>query len=334
MRQMRHPAAPRLARSIFDHSSGVELKDGTSQAKVWAALAVVYVVWGSTYLGILYAIDSIPVFLSMGVRFVLAGGLLYVWAVRRGDVTGDRVGRRQWVSALVVGGLLFVGGNSLVAWSETRVDTGIAALLIAAVPLWMALFDRAANGQRLSRPALIGLLVGFGGVALLAWPSGPSRIDALGAAALLVSGGAWAAGSLVARRAPLPRRPLVSSGMQMLVGGMLLMLLAGASGELTEVGHVSLKSLLAMVYLIVIGSWLAFSAYSWLLQVAPMSVVSTYAYVNPVVAVFLGWAVLSEPLSLRTVVAGVVILGAVALIVTPARCRPSPVPATVPARAR
>ena len=312
----------------------MELREGTSQAKVWAALAVVYVVWGSTYLGILYAIDSIPVFLSMGVRFVLAGGLLYVWAVRRGDTAGDRIGWRQWAAAVVVGGLLFVGGNSLVAWSETRVDTGIAALLIAAVPLWMALFDRAANGQRLSRPSVTGLLVGFGGVALLAWPSGPSRIDALGAAALLVSGAAWAAGSLVARGSPLPRRPLVSSGMQMLAGGVLLMVLAGASGELTKVGHVSLKSLLAMVYLIVIGSWLAFSAYSWLLQVAPTSVVSTYAYVNPVVAVFLGWAVLSEPLSLRTVVAGAVILGAVALIVTPARRRPSPVPATVPARAR
>jgi drug/metabolite transporter (DMT)-like permease len=312
----------------------VELRHGASQAKVWAALAVVYIVWGSTYLGILYAIDSIPVFLSMGIRFVLAGGLLYLWAVRRGDVTGDRVGRRQWLAALVVGGLLFVGGNSLVAWSETRVDTGIAALLIAAVPLWMALFDRAANGERLSRSALIGLLVGFGGVALLAWPSGPSRIDALGAGALLVSGAAWAAGSLLARGSPLPRRPLVSSGMQMFAGGVLLMLVAGASGELTEVGHVSLTSVLAMVYLIAIGSWLAFSAYSWLLQVAPMSVVSTYAYVNPVVAVFLGWAVLSEPLSVRTVAAGVVILGAVALIVTPARRRPTPVPATVPARAR
>src|SRR5262245_50811291 len=260
----------------------------------------------------------------MGIRFVLAGGLLYLWAVRRGDVKGDRVGRRQWLAALVVGGLLFVGGNSLVAWSETRVDTGIAALLIAAVPLWMALFDRAANGQRLSRTALIGLLVGFGGVALLAWPSGPSRVDALGAAALLLSGAAWAAGSLVARGSPLPRRPLVSSGMQMFAGGVLLMLVAGASGELTEVGDVSLKSVLAMLYLIVIGSWLAFSAYSWLLQVAPMSVVSTYAYVNPVVAVFLGWAVLSEPLSLRTVLAGVIILGAVALIVTPARRRRAP----------
>ena len=312
----------------------LELRDGVSQARVWAALAVVYVVWGSTYLGILYAIDTIPVFLSMGIRFVIAGGLLYVWAVRRGDVTGDRVGRRQWLAAAVVGGLLFVGGNGLVAWSETRVDTGIAALLIAAVPLWMALFDRVANGQGLSRSALLGLLVGFGGVALLAWPSGPSRIDALGAAALLVSGAAWAAGSLVARHAALPRRPLLSSGMQMFAGGMLLMLVGSASGELTEVGRPSLTSVLAMVYLVVFGSWLAFSAYTWLLQVAQTSVVSTYAYVNPVVAVFLGWAVLSEPLSVRTVAAGAVILGAVALIVTPARARPTPVPAAAPVRAQ
>ena len=292
--------------------------------KVWAALAVVYVVWGSTYLGILYAIDTIPVFLSMGIRFVIAGGLLYLWAVWRGDVKGDRVRRRQWLAAAVVGGLLFVGGNGLVAWSETRVDTGIAALLIAAVPLWMALFDRVANGQGLSRSALLGLLVGFGGVALLAWPSGPSRIDALGALALLVSGAAWAAGSLVARGAPLPRRPLLSSGMQMFAGGVLLLLVGSASGELAEVGRPSLTSVLAMIYLVVFGSWLAFSAYTWLLQVAPTSVVSTYAYVNPVVAVFLGWAVLSEPLSFRTVAAGAIILGAVALIVTPARTRPSP----------
>jgi drug/metabolite transporter (DMT)-like permease len=307
---------------------------GASPAKVWAALGVVYVVWGSTYLFILLAIDTIPVFLSMGIRFVLAGGLLYLWAIRRGDVAGDRIGRRQWIAAAVVGGLLFVGGNSLVSWSETRVDTGVAALLIAAVPLWMALFDRAANGQRLSRPVLLGLLLGFGGVALLAWPSGPSRIDALGAFALLVSGAAWAAGSLVARRVSLPRRPLVSSGMQMFAGGMLLMLVATASGELTEVGRPSLTSVLAMLYLIVIGSWLAFSAYSWLLQVAPTSIVSTYAYVNPVVAVFLGWAFLSEPLSARTVVAGAVILGAVALIVTPSQARPRPMPAAAPVRAR
>jgi drug/metabolite transporter (DMT)-like permease len=312
----------------------VELRAGASPARLWAALAVVYVVWGSTYLGILLAIDTIPVFLSMGIRFVLAGGLLYLWAARRGDVAGDPVRRRQWLAAAVVGGLLFVGGNGLVAWSETRVDTGIAALLIAAVPLWMALFDRAANGQRLSRPALVGLLIGFGGVALLAWPSGPSRIDALGAFALLVSGAAWAAGSLVARRAPLPQRPLVSSGMQMFAGGLLLLFVGSVSGELTELGTPSLTSVLAMLYLVVFGSWLAFSAYTWLLQVAPTSVVSTYAYVNPVVAVFLGWLFLSEPLSVRTVVAGAVILGAVALIVTPGRTRPRPLPAAAPVRAQ
>jgi drug/metabolite transporter (DMT)-like permease len=198
----------------------------------------------------------------------------------------------------------------------------------------MALFDRVANGQGLSRSALLGLLVGFGGVALLAWPSGRSRIDALGAVALLVSGAAWAAGSLVARGAPLPRRPLLSSGMQMFAGGMLLMLVATASGELAEVGRPSLTSVLAMIYLVVFGSWLAFSAYTWLLQVAPMSVVSTYAYVNPVVAVFLGWAVLSEPLSVRTVAAGAIILGAVALIVTPSRTRPRAVPAAASVRAQ
>ena len=177
-----------------------------------------YVVWGSTYLGILYAIETIPVFLSMGIRFLLAGGLLYAYSVRRGDREGDRPGRRQWLAALVVGALLFVGGNSMVAWAETRVDTGVAALLIAAVPLWIALFDRIANGQRLSRSTVVGLAVGFGGVALLAWPSGAGRIDVLGAFALLVSGITWAIGSLYARRAPLPRRPLVNSSMQMFDG--------------------------------------------------------------------------------------------------------------------
>ena len=307
---------------------------GTSSARVWAALAVVYVVWGSTYLGILLAIDTIPVFLSMGIRFLVAGGLLYLWSARRGDRTGDRVGRRQWAAAAFVGGLLFVGGNSLVAWSETRVDTGVAALLIAAVPLWMALFDRISTGQRLSRSTILGLTIGFGGVALLAWPSGASRIDVVGALVLVVSGAAWAAGSLVARRAALPRRPLVNSSMQMLAGGVMLMLIAAGSGELTEVGHVSLTSILAMVYLIVFGSWLAFSAYAWLLRAAPTTIVSTYAYVNPLVAVFLGWAVLSEAVSVRTIAAGLVILGAVALIVTPARVRPRSAPAAVPARAQ
>ena len=307
---------------------------GPSRASVWGALLVVYVVWGSTYLGILYAIETIPVFLSMGIRFLLAGGLLYAYSIRRGDREGDRPGRTQWLAALVVGAFLFVGGNSMVAWAETRVDTGVAALLIAAVPLWIALFDRIANGQRLSRSTVVGLAVGFGGVALLAWPSGSGRIDVLGAFALLVSGITWAIGSLYARRAPLPQRPLVNSSMQMLMGGGLLMVVAAASGELNDVGQPSLRSILAMVYLVLIGAIVAFSAYAWLVRSVPMSLASTYAYVNPVVAVFLGWAILSEPLSVRTIAAGAIILGAVALIITPSRERPPAVVAAAGARAR
>jgi drug/metabolite transporter (DMT)-like permease len=306
-----------------------------NRATVWAALLVVYVVWGSTYLGILYAIETIPVFFSMAVRFLLAGGLLYAFSVRRGDREGDRPTLRQWGAAAVVGGFLFVGGNSMVAWAETRVDTGIAALLIAAVPLWVALFDRIANGQRLTRSTMLGLVVGFGGVALLAWPSGGGRIDVLGALALLLSGITWAIGSLYARQAPLPKRPLVNSSMQMLTGGALLMIVAAGSGELTEVGQPSLRSILAMAYLILIGAIVAFSAYAWLVRSVPMSLASTYAYVNPVVAVFLGWAILSEPLSARTIAAGAIILGAVALIVTPSRgALKARIPAAVGARAR
>jgi drug/metabolite transporter (DMT)-like permease len=308
---------------------------GPSRASVWAALLVVYVVWGSTYLGILYAIETIPVFLSMGIRFLLAGALLYAFSIRRGDRAGDRPGRTQWLAAAVVGGFLFVGGNSMVAWAETRVDTGVAALLIAAVPLWVALFDRIANGQRLTRQTILGLIVGFAGVALLAWPSGSGRLDVLGALALLVSGITWAIGSLYARRAPLSRRPLVNSSMQMLTGGALLMVVAAASGELTQVQQPSLRSVLAMAYLIVVGAIVAFSAYSWLVRSVPMALASTYAYVNPVVAVFLGWAILSEPLTARTVAAGAIILGAVALIITPSRgARRQPVPAAVGARAQ
>jgi len=301
---------------------------------VWAALAVVYVVWGSTYLFILLAERTLPVFVMSSLRFLIAGGLLYVWAIRRGDREGDRPGWRQWAAASLVGGALFLVGNAGVAWAEKRVDTGIASLIIAAVPLWMALFDRAACGQRLSRTAVAGLALGFGGVALLAWPSGPSHIDVAGAIALLVSGAGWAAGSLYSRRAPLPRRPFVSAGMQMLAGGVMLAVVAAATGEWSEIHDVSTTSILSLVYLIVIGSWLAFTAYAWLLRTTRTSLVSTYAYVNPLVAVFLGWAVLSEPISARTIVAGLVILGAVALIVTPPKGERATEPAPVPVRGR
>ena len=301
---------------------------------MWAALAVVYVVWGSTYLFILLASRTLPVFVMSSLRFLVAGGLLYAWSVRRGDRVGDRPGRKQWVAAGIVGAALFLVGNAGVAWAEKRVDTGVASLVIAAVPLWMALFDRVACGQRLNRTAVTGLGLGFGGVTLLAWPSGPSHIDIEGAIALLVAGSAWAAGSLYSRRAPLPRRPLVSAGMQMLSGGAMLAVVAAATGEWTSIHHVSATSILALVYLIVIGSWLAFTAYAWLLRATRTSLVSTYAYVNPLVAVFLGWAVENESVSVRTLGAGAVILVAVALIVTPPKGERATEPTPVPVRGR
>ena len=301
---------------------------------MWAALAVVYVVWGSTYLFILLAERTLPVFVMSSLRFLIAGGLLYVWAIRRGDREGDRPGWRQWAAASLVGGALFLVGNAGVAWAEKRVDTGIASLIIAAVPLWMALFDRAACGQRLTRTAVVGLGLGFGGVALLAWPTGPSHIDLGGGIVLLAAGAAWAAGSLYSRRAPLPRRQFVSAGMQMVTGGVMLAVVAAATGEVSDIHRPSTESILALVYLIVVGSWLAFTAYAWLLRTTRTSLVSTYAYVNPVVAVFLGWAVENESISARTLVAGLVVLAAVALIVTPPKGERATDPAPVPARGR
>lgn len=302
-------------------------------ARIWAALLVVYVVWGSTYLGILLAIDTIPVFLMGALRFLVAGALLYVWSIRRGDRDRDRPGRREWVAAAVVGAALFLGGNSGVAWAETRVDTGISSLVIATIPLWIAVFDRIATGQRLTRLGALGLAVGFAGAALLASPTGAGHIDVAGAIVLLLAAASWAAGSLYSRRAPLPRRPLVSSSMQMLTGGAMLAVVAAASGEIERVHHVSATSAFALVYLVVFGSLLAFTCYAWLLRNARTSLVATYAYANPLVAVFLGWAVESEPIGARTLLAGGLILAAVALIVTPPKERRL-AGAALPARGR
>jgi drug/metabolite transporter (DMT)-like permease len=307
-------------------------------ARIWAALLVVYVVWGSTYLGILLAIKTLPVFLMGAIRFLVAGSLLYAWSIRRGDADADRPMLRHWAAAAVVGAALLLGGNGLLSWAELRVDSGTSSLVIATVPLWMALLDRVAVGQRLSRTAIGGLVVGLAGAVLLAGPSGPGRIDSVGAVVLVLSALCWTAGSLYSRRAPLPRRPLVGASMEMLAGGVLLAVLGLSLGEAGEVADVSFESGLALLYLIVFGSLVAFSAYIWLLRVAPTSLVSTYAYVNPVVAVFLGWAIESEPVGLRTIVAGGMILVAVALIVgsRPAGSRTStPAPAAAaPARAR
>ncbi|HEV8571985.1 MAG TPA: EamA family transporter [Actinomycetota bacterium] len=303
-------------------------------AAVWAALLSVWLFWGGTYLAIRLVVRTMPPFLSASIRFLVAGALLYAFAVRRGDREGDRPGRAQWVAATIIGGSLLLGGNGMVMWAEQTVPSGIAALIIASVPLWLALLDRLVFGKRLSWVAVLGLAVGFGGLVLLLNPTGGGTIDPAGAAALVVASLSWAAGSLYARHAPLPKRPLVGTGMEMLAGGLLLALVGAVRGEFAQFdsSSVSLESVLGLGYLIVFGSLVAFAAYVWLLRVTRTTLVSTYAYVNPVVAVFLGWAVLAEPIAAGTLVAGAIIVVAVALIVSarPAKQRAEASPPAEP----
>ena len=290
--------------------------------RVWLALAIVYVVWGSTYLGIDLAVRTIPPFLMAAVRFLIAGGLLYAWAVRRGD-RSDKPSARQWLSAFLIAAPMLAVGNAAVGWAEQTIDTGTASLIIASVPLWMALLDRVFYGQRLARVVVTGLVVGFAGVGLLVAPGGSGGFSRA-AIVLVFSSLAWAIGSLYSRTAPQPSRPLVSAGMQMLAGGAILAVVSGASGELSSfsVGAVSLESWLGLAYLVVFGSLIAFTSYMWLLRNAPTTLVGTYAYVNPFVAVLLGTVVLGEPLGWRTLVGGGIVIAAVALIVRAPRPKP------------
>jgi drug/metabolite transporter (DMT)-like permease len=293
--------------------------------RLWIALAIVYVVWGSTYLAIAYVVDTMPPFLSASVRFLCAGGILYAFSIRRGDRTGDRPGPRQWRAAAVVGALLFMGGNGGVVWAEQRVPSGIAALVVASVPLWMALIAFVFLKERLRRVAVAGLVVGFAGTALLIRPAGSQHVDLAGALVLVGASVAWSIGTLYATRAPLPARGSVSAGMQLLCGGAVLGIAGLASGELGRVhpDQISRSAIVGLVYLIVFGAVVAFSAYSYMVRNTSPAIVSTYAYVNPVIAVLLGWAVRDEPLRATKLIAGAVIVVAVAMIVG-SRARPAP----------
>ena len=306
----------------------------TSVGFVAAALAVVYVVWGSTYLGIALAIRTMPPLLMGSLRFLLAGAILYAWSRR--SPTYERPTRRHWRSAAVIGFLLLLIGNGGVIVGEKTVPTGISALLIAAVPLWLALLDRVVFGRRLSAVGTAGIVVGFAGVALLVGTPG-GALDAGGVIALLVGPIGWASGSLYARGAPLPRNALQGAAMEMLCGGVMFGIAGLATGEEGRVhpGAVSLESALAVAYLVVFGSLVAFSAYVWLLRAAPTPLVGTYAFVNPVVAVALGAGFLGEPVGLRTLAAGAVVVAAVALIVVGGSRRVERrIRAALPARAR
>ena len=291
-------------------------------AALWLGMLVLYIVWGSTYLGIAVAVDTIPPFLMAAIRFAIAGGVLLVWSLAR-----DRGGfvpptRREWRDSFIVGGLLLGGGMGMVAFGEQTIPSGITALLIAMMPVWVAIFGRVFLGEGLPRIAVVGIAVGFAGVAFLVGPSafgGAGGLDPLGLAAVILSPICWSLGSLFAsHRAVLPRRPLLATSAQMLAGGAILAVMGGLTGEVGRfrLEAISTESLVALVYLTVIGSLLAFTTYGWLLRKAPLPLIATYAYVNPVVAVALGAFVLHEPIEPRTVLAGGIIVFAVALIVT------------------
>lgn len=289
---------------------------------IWLGLLILYLVWGSTYLGIAVAVQSIPPFLMAGARFLLAGVVLLAWVAAREGRSFRLPTRREWRDSTIVGAALLGGGMGMVAFAEQTVPSGITALFIALMPVWVAILGGIFLGERLPRLAVAGIALGFVGVAILVGPSalgGEGALDPLGVAAVLFSPIAWSAGSLFAsHRAKLPSRPLVATGAQMVAGSLVLLVMSLASGELVgfRVEAVTMASAVAMLYLTVIGSLLAFTVYGWMLRVAPLPLVATYAYVNPVVAVILGAVVLSEPIDARTLIAGAVIVGAVAIIVS------------------
>jgi drug/metabolite transporter (DMT)-like permease len=281
--------------------------------KLWAGLWTVYLVWGSTYLAIAVMVETMPPLLGAGARFVVAGAvMLAVLALRR----RVRAARGQLLSALLVGTLL-MGANAVVTVAEQEVPSGLAALLIASIPLWVIVMRRVA-GERVSRRSAGAVLLGFAGVALLLKPGEQSgEATLLGLGACVFAAVMWAGGSFASPRVRLPADPLVSTGWQMLLGGLVCLVAGLAAGEARDVDPAafSVRSVVAFAYLVAFGSWAAFTAYAWLLQSAPISKVSTYAYVNPVVAIVLGWLVLDEVITPVTLVGAAIIVLSVALVV-------------------
>lgn len=286
--------------------------------RLTAAFAAVYLVWGSTYLAIRFAVETLPPLLMAGARFAIAGVLLLSWSMSNRNATWPN--RTDWRTGFIGGALLLVGGNGLVVWAERRVPSGTTALLVAVVPVWMVLLDwlRPA-GRRPPALVFVGLGLGLSGLALLVGTDslhGHGSVDATGALALVLASLFWAVGSLYTKHAPRVSSGLNGSATQMLAGGGMLLLAATFAGELSQldVAHVSARSLLGFLYLVTFGSLIGFTAYFYVLAHTTAAKASTYAYVNPVVAVFLGWALAGEAVTARTLLAAAVILSGVAII--------------------
>lgn len=289
------------------------------RARLLTAFAAVYLIWGSTYLAIRFAVETLPPLLMAGVRFTLAGAVILLWARlvqgRKPPTSTD------WRTGLVSGALLLLGGNGAVVWSEQRVPSGIAALLVAVVPLWMVLLDwMRRGGTRPGAAVFVGLTLGLVGLGVLVGPDALAGngggVSLSGAGVLMAGSFSWAVGSLYTKRAPRPSTANNGSGTQMFAGGLCLILAATVGGELSQLdlAHASSRSLLGFLYLIVFGSLIGFTAYVYLLSHTTAAKAATYAYVNPVVAVLLGWAFADEPVTGRTLAAAAVILAGVAII--------------------
>jgi len=297
-----------------------------SRAGVVLAFAAVYLIWGSTFLAIRYAVETIPPFFMAGCRFLIAGTLLYLWTRAGGAI---RPSRREWAGTALIGFLLLVSGNGGLCWSERRVPSGLAALLLAAIPIWMVLLDSLRrDGTKLGARVIGGMVMGVAGIILLVGPAhlwGSSRVDLAGAGVLMLSSFSWALGSVLSHKVSLPASPFRAAAMEMLAGGALLLALGFVSGERSQFhfGAIATRSLAGLVYLVAAGSLLGFTAYFWLLRTVPMARVSTYAFVNPAVAVFLGWAFGSEAVTGRVLLASATIISGVALIITH---KPGPAP--------
>ncbi|MCG2787904.1 MAG: EamA family transporter [Anaerolineae bacterium] len=288
------------------------------KTKVWLAMLAIYVIWGSTYLGIRFAIESIPPFLHAGMRFLIAAVLILGWRFLAGD---ERPTLTQWRDASIVGLFLLLGGNGLVSWAEQTVDSGIAALIVGTVPLWLTLFEALRpGGVKPGWQAVVGLLIGFGGIFILINPetlaSAAFRVDLLGAGALVLATILWAMGSIYAKTAQVPKSVFMFTGMQMASASVGLLLVSALNGEMAsfDIRAVTLTSWMGLIYLILFASLVAFVAYGWLLRNAPISLVSTYGYVNPLVAIFLGAWLANEVLTWRVFVAAAVIISAVVMI--------------------
>ncbi len=291
----------------------------STRARVTAAFLVVYVIWGSTYLAIRFAVSTIPPFLMAGARYFIAGLLIVAWLALHGQ---GRANRRQWRDATIVGAFMMLGGNGIVCWAERFETSSITALLVSTIPIWVVLLDWLwMKGPRPTRRMFAGLVLGFLGVGMLVRPgadaSASGGVSLLGAGALLLAAALWAAGIVYSRRAALPSTPALAVGMQMMTGGILLLLTGSLLGEWTsfDPARVSSRSFGSLLYLITFGSLLAHSCFLWLIRVTSPAKAATNAFVNPIVAVFLGWALAGEKLTPLTLLAAAVAISGVVLIV-------------------